>query len=127
MAHSSHKAVEEEMIACGYGYIRRIERKYKHLNIPMGIKDICLDFYLLFDFFAIHGDKITLNKDRNIATGTTTETTPNNVYGNEIVDLYDKSILHYRWRFKIYHIDYAIKLHIGLCDADEEYDPCQDR
>ena len=72
------------------GYIAEIEQEYRHLNIPNGIKKICLDFYKLRESFPLYGDNILVNQDKTIAMGTTTEIKGNTVYGDQIIDLTDE-------------------------------------
>ena len=117
MAYIAWRLSDDHIVEMSlFGYIRRIETKYTHLNIPMGIKLICLDYYEINDFFAIYGDKIKVNNKRNIAQGTSRKGRLNTIYTNEIIDFSNDDITRYNWKFKIWHPDKARKFKIGICN-----------
>lgn len=89
-----------------FGYIRDHEEN-KSINIPMRIKYTCLNYYLLTENFANHGNKITLNETKNIMTGNfnDTERKINTVYGDISISNKDKSIQEYAWKFQIMNTD----------------------
>ena len=68
-----------------FGYLRRYEKTDKSVRIPIMVKYICLNYYLLHETFTKHGDKIKLNEDRHIATKY--ESDPNTVYGNVTINI----------------------------------------
>ena len=100
-----------------YGYIREIQSNHRSLIIPEDITNICLDYYIIRDFFAVKGDKILLNGPRSIAVGSTRYKRARAVYGNEIIDPSDPSVQCYCWTLKVWNID-SSGFQIGLCDID---------
>ena len=101
-----------------YGYIRRFEKRNKYLQIPNDIQNVCILFYAIVDFFAIHTDKIRVTHQKfiSIAEGTTDKSI---VYGNEIIEPNDESIDEYIWTFRAWNLD-KDPCYIGLCDIDEQ-------
>ena len=115
----SHEKYKKRMECLVYGYNREIETEFTSLKIPKVIKQICLQFYELSDYFTSHGDNILVNEAKNIAMGTTTKIVPNTVYGGEIIDLDDDTISRYRWDFKIFQLDVDKEYHIGISTINE--------
>ena len=101
------------------GYINELSQNLESIITPIEIADICLQFYRLHDYFTIHGDKIIVNKSRNIAIGTSiNKTVSHTVYGNEIIDLDDKTIQKYIWYLHIYEIQCLKGFYIGICNIN---------
>ena len=103
-----------------FGYINELSEKLKLINIPLDIIRTCLQFYHLRDYFTIHGDRILVNKCKNIANGTNIEeTAANTVYGHEIIDLDDETIEKYIWRLHVYELICHDGFYIGICDINK--------
>ena len=101
-----------------YGYIHELEVNCKPLRIPYDIKRLCLRFYILYEYFTIHGNKILINKSRNIAIGTTNTFVSNTAYGHHIVDLDDDTIKKHIWNLNVYELKLKDKFYIGLNDIN---------
>lgn len=82
-----------------FGYIRRYEKRNKTITIPIMIKYICLSYYLFDEKFTKHADHLIINDTQNIVTNH--NDAYNTVYGNVKIDIKDKSILEYSWKFKV--------------------------
>ena len=115
----SHETYKKRMEYLVYGYNREIETEFTSLKIPKEIKQICIQFYNVSDYFTNYGDNILVNEAGNIAMGTTTKDVPNTVYGDQIIDLEDDTISKYRWEFKIFHLDRSKPYYIGISTIDE--------
>ena len=90
------------------GYLRRIERGSRKIQIPLAITCYCISYYYLKEYFTAHGNNITVNPSGNVASGKTVKHRFNVVYGNQIINA-SKSldmINHkYNWTFKISQTD----------------------
>eukprot|EP01084_Bolivina_argentea_P060240 110069_1 len=84
-----------------FGYIKRIEKTFKKLNIPLGIQQICLEYYFWHEFFKTHDEHIEVNNNGTIAKGVTDNPMRSKMYGNQIIDLSDESMLKYIWIFYV--------------------------
>ena len=80
-----------------FGYLRDHE-KQESINIPMMIKYICLNYYLLTDKFTKCGNQITLHDDNHIAIDIEK---CNTAYGEIIINDKDTSIGLYEWTFNV--------------------------
>ena len=63
-------------------------------------------YYWINEGFTDHGEAITLNEDKSIATTIMTDNDEwkdiyNTVYGNTVINLYDTSIAKYKWTLNI--------------------------
>ena len=107
-----------------YGYIRRIEKKHKQLIIPPGIKQICLDYFEIHEYFASNEPKIKVNKQRNILQGTDEIKGGEIALANELINPSDHSILRYQWRFKLWDLDRVDIEHpaLGLLNTNKGKD-----
>ena len=86
------------------GYVREYEHgNDAHLNVPMAIQYLIMQFYWIAEKFTLHGDYIELNEDGNIATFVGQPFCYNTVYGNNVINFDDRNVIKYKWTFKILH------------------------
>lgn len=53
-----------------FGYMRRAQKSYKCLNIPIALSHICLLYFYQFDYFAECGLNMKINEGKDIVTNT---------------------------------------------------------
>ena len=83
-----------------FGYLRDQE-KHESINIPMMIKYICLNYYLLTDKFTKCGEKITLHHDNHIEAPLKRVSNYNTAYGDILINNKDESISSFEWTFNV--------------------------
>ena len=98
MATTRWKFAEAKTKFSVFGYVRRIQKDFKHYIIPLAIKCYCLSYYLTNDYFTEHGQHIKLDKFGQIAEGKTEEHIENTIFGNETIDSNEYS---YKWKLKV--------------------------
>lgn len=82
-----------------FGYLRTYETN-KSITIPNRVKYICLNYYLLREQFTKHGSNMKLNEAKNTVQQVRNGYF-NTVYGNDIINALDTSIIQYKWEFRI--------------------------
>ena len=85
-----------------FGYLREHEQN-DPINIPMMIKYICLNYYLLTEKFGKHGDRMILNESNDtIKMGSDIKQRDcNTVYGDFPINANDESIGKFKWEFEV--------------------------
>lgn len=92
-----------------FGYLREREADGS-INIPMMIKYLCLNYYLVVEQFTKHGPHMVVNNlkntakmifESNNAPSIIHGESANTVYGDDVINLADESISEYKWIFKI--------------------------
>lgn len=100
-----------------FGYINRIERKHS-IIIPNEIKSICLEYYLIKEYFTVHGANISLDETNMIATHSTYS--PDTVYGNYLIDPTDATIARYKWKLVTNGPQFSV-IYLGIDSSNKEY------
>ena len=96
MALSKIRDIDSKFKEIVFDYIQQHERKNKPLTIPMMIKYLCLQYYLIQEYFNSHP------KSQMIMKNSTTEQGYLRILGNQnVIDIKDTSILKYKWVFKL--------------------------
>ena len=98
-----------------FGYLHEYELN-KSINIPIMIKYICFNYYLLTEEFTKHSNLNIVNEPRNKIQAQYSRIT---VYGTLPIGDSDESIIEYRWKFKMRQADSWIG--IGIDSSDKEY------
>ena len=110
-----------------FGYCRQCSNQLS-LNLPMMIQYLVLLHYWIYETFSKYGDNIVVNKEKNIIKGCNgiESTIYNTIYGNNVIEINDKSIKCYKWIFKILSTqrddlmcDYPIS--IGIDSSNKKY------
>ena len=101
MSLSTLRKIDHRFIDTVYGYIRNQENG--KMKIPDEIKHLCLDFYLLQQYFTDHDISQTIIA---YPTGLDTDTRSHDVrniklMSNKVIDVDDTSIAKYVWKFKL--------------------------
>ena len=95
------------------------------LNVPDLITFICLFYYYQFEYFTLHGPRIQLNAQNNIATVIDEEfDDTHTVYGNIAIDCNEKVIC--EWKIKILKFNSNDFIYFGIdssnkSKADEDF------
>ena len=83
------------------GYLRKQEYNLS-ISIPVMIQYVVMVYYWINEKFAKHGDNITLRSNGKIARCSYPWIIKyNTVYGNNVIDIQDRSIVSYKWTFKL--------------------------
>lgn len=93
------KSADKEFRYAVFGFLRLYETT-KSINIPTMVKYVCLNYYLLCEKFTKYGSNIKLNKSKD----TIQPIEPghiNTVYGDNMINSLDESIIEYKWQFQI--------------------------
>lgn len=112
-----------------FGYLREHEAD-RSINIPMMIKYVCLNFYLLEEKFTKHGTHMVVNNLKNKAEiiFEPNNNTPsiihgesaNTVYGDDVINFADESISEYKWKFKITG-DLSHSFSVGIDSSNKKW------
>ena len=112
------KSVSKTFKYSVFGFIREYEEDQSKI-VPITMKCICLDYYLLDEKFVEHGSKIEVDKSLNIIRMNQVFAT-NVAYGNVPITDYDESILEYQWTFKLLHFLPHLNLYIGIESSNKK-------
>ena len=100
-----------------YGFMRRCQKLLPcdnpYYNIPLLIKNICINYYWISEYFTSHGSNFRLNDKKNMVTNTGGWL--DTAYGNIEID--SKPIL-YEWYFKIIQDG---DIFIGIDSSNKEF------
>ena len=102
------KSVNKQLKFTVFGYLHEFENHHE-INIPKMIKYICLNYYLLSEEFTKHGNKMILNKAKNMVSKSGDNNATRTVYGNVIISDKDESIIEYQWNLKIKKVKKDVK------------------
>ena len=68
------KNIDEKIKDIVCGYIRRCQyllpNNNPYYNIPSLVEHLCITYYWISEYFTDHGNSITVNEQKNIATNT---------------------------------------------------------
>ena len=98
MALSTLRKIDDRFVNTVFGWFRRCQCHISNkIVIPKEIKHLCLDFYLLQQYFEHHDIQQTIVSYPKVIN--------NNLHvtftGNQVIDLDDTSITKYIWKFKL--------------------------
>eukprot|EP01084_Bolivina_argentea_P256703 432295_1 len=110
---------DQRTIDIVFGYIKSLEITFKTMHLPQGIKQICLMYYYINEFFSkaqdtlfkISEDKLTITNIRYCSFGSHT------IYGKVWIPSVSKSI--HKWTFSI-HV--KAEMYIGIASNDDNID-----
>ena len=113
MSFSTLRSVDDRFKRTVFYYIHEIEKKHKTLKVPVAIKHLCLNYYLIQECFEGYP------KTETIITNESTDSYEYmDVVGNDqIIDLADTSITKYKWMFQL------LSIPTGFTHEDSESAP----
>ena len=102
-----------------FGFMREYEEDQSKI-VPIMMKYICLNYYLLDEKFVQHGTKMELDKCANIIR-LNGWPTANTAYGNVAITDCDESILEYQWTFKLLRYSPHLCVFIGIDSSNKRH------
>ena len=108
-----------------FGFIADIESNLsKNIIIPEAIKQLCFEYYFIFEQFVDHGDNIEMNKTNDIAWQIKRKGSDrccNTIYGQQIVDPSKKEIRRYKWTLQLLAFKGMNGFYFGIDSSDKEF------
>ena len=124
MALSQVKYAPQKTKDLVLGFVRSNTKQHL-IDIPIMISYVVLMYYWIQERFTLHGEDIELDKTKRIARRFRIDKqTYNTVYGNNVIDINDKSIGCYVWTFKVKNIpknEYDFPICVGLDSSKDEF------
>ena len=123
MSLAKVKAVDDRTKSITFGYCRK-RMKELSIDIPVMIQYVILLYYWIEEKFKFHGDCIKIAHPNRLSTDISKINNENNesynaIYGNNVIDINDTSIVKYIWSIK-YEKQSAWAIRFGI-DSEKDY------
>ena len=110
-----------------FGYSRKMENEFSIAAVPIIIQYIIMLYYWINEKFTDHGRHIRLSGNNTIANAIQsniagkTHLRYNTVYGNNVINIDDKSINKYSWTIKVNKLGLNGLINFGLDSSKNKY------